>query len=653
MHHGVSPVWHRTSVHHQPGGRRTLGRGARPRDVGEGEELAPEPGTVGELIHFDGSATRIDGGGRCVLIQVVGFDGNPSIVVRLHAGRSWHRAVPSADGQSRYELRISEAVVTAHDAIFAAIRRPGGSCVLVVVSGRVEVTSAAVPGGLPVNALEAVALSSRGQVGRVRQLSPDDVAGDAWLEVNRMFDGDSPGPSSAVESPAVDSPPPPPSEPPAPPPRVSEAAPGGASRAGGEPGAPAVVPVPAPGATGTDPTAVAVAEPVPAPVPAERAAEERTPWSQSPVAAAGRRLRERLDRRRVGLLLVMVVAGGSLAVAYRQPSTMLLTVNGRQVRLPRTGSTVAAALEAADVPLRDGALYSAGTRRLLDRHFTPATLLVNGLPVSPGTRVRPGARIETTPGRDAVEATAQRQAPALPPPLPSVEHALWYPGVPGKEDQVYGVVSGEVLSRKPIVEPVPPRRELGNVVALTFDDGPHPLWTPQVLEILRSEGVKATFCVVGSVGEKHPDLVRAERDAGHAMCNHTKNHAEDLDRADPAKVAEEVEGGFHFLKTTLGAPPPLYRPPGGDVGATVIEVAQRNGMRVLRWTVDPRDHEKAPADVILARTLEAAGPGAVILLHDGGGDRAQTVAMLRPLIQQLKSRGFSFATPLAPPAPPG
>jgi peptidoglycan/xylan/chitin deacetylase (PgdA/CDA1 family) len=353
----------------------------------------------------------------------------------------------------------------------------------------------------------------------------------------------------------------------------------------------------------------------------------------------------------VGALLVALLAGGVLAVAYRQPSTMLLTVQGRQVRLPRMGATVAGALRAAHVVPQDGALYSAGTHTLLNRHFTPATYLVDGAPASAKTKVRGGVRVETSPGRDAVEATAQRQAPALPPPLPSVEHALWYPGVSGKEDQVYGVVSGEVVSRRPIVEPVPPRRELGNVVGLSFDDGPHPLWTPQILEILRSEGVKATFCVVGAVGKKHPELVQAERDAGHAMCDHTQNHAEHLDRASPQKVSDEVEGGFRFLRTTLGTPPPLYRPPGGDLNDTVIAVAQRNGMRVLRWTVDPKDYEKPPAAVILTRILDAVHPGDVILLHDGGGDRSQTVAMLRPLIQQLKARGFAFATPLGPPAP--
>ncbi|MDP9071510.1 MAG: polysaccharide deacetylase family protein, partial [Actinomycetota bacterium] len=335
------------------------------------------------------------------------------------------------------------------------------------------------------------------------------------------------------------------------------------------------------------------------------------------------------------------------------PTTMLLTVNGRQVRVARSNPTVATALEAAGVAPKDGTLFSAGTHTPLDRHFTPARLSVNGIPATRKTRVSAGARIDAAPGRDVVEATAQRQAPTPPPPLPPVEHSLWYPGTSGREDQVYGTVSGEVLSRRPLVEPVPPRREEGNIVALTFDDGPHPVWTPQVLEILRSEGVKATFCVVGSMGKKHVDLVQAVREAGHVLCNHTENHAEKLDTASSEKVVDEIDGGFRFLESAVGAPPPLYRPPGGHVGPKVIEVAQRKGMRVLNWTVAPRDHEKAPADVILARTLEAVRPGAVILLHDGGGDRAQTVAMLRPLIQQLKGRGFGFATPLGPPAPPG
>ncbi|MDP9072480.1 MAG: hypothetical protein M3N68_14590, partial [Actinomycetota bacterium] len=174
----------------EQGDEGALVNGAVTREVGEGEELAPEPGTVGELVHFNGSATRIDGGGRCVLIQVMGFHGEPAVVVRLHEGRSWHRAVPGAGGSGTYELRLSEAVVTAHDATFAAVRGTGGGCVLAVLQGRVEVSSSSALDGVAVGALEAVALSAHGQVGRVRALTPAEIAADAWLEVNRLFDGD-------------------------------------------------------------------------------------------------------------------------------------------------------------------------------------------------------------------------------------------------------------------------------------------------------------------------------------------------------------------------------------------------------------------------------------------------------------------------------
>lgn len=328
---------------------------------------------------------------------------------------------------------------------------------------------------------------------------------------------------------------------------------------------------------------------------------------------------------------------------------MTVVVDGQPVRMLRSQPTAASAVLASHLPSKDGSLLAVVSGAVLDAHFAPAGVLVNQVPALPLTKIGDGARVEVMPVPDVVEPTDHHEVAVPPPPLPDVEFYLSYPGAGGTEDQVFGTVSGEVVSRTPVVEVRPPRPEVGNVVALTFDDGPHPAWTPQILEILRSEGVRATFCVVGSVGATRPDLVVAERDAGHAMCDHTENHTIGLDRADPAKVVEEIEGGAQLLQSLLGAPPSFYRPPGGSLGPPVIDVAHRGGMRVLHWSVDSRDYTRPPAEALVAKVVGAVRPGSVILLHDGGGDRSQTVAALRPIIQQLKAKGFSFTTPLAPP----
>ncbi|MDP8976884.1 MAG: polysaccharide deacetylase family protein [Actinomycetota bacterium] len=182
-------------------------------------------------------------------------------------------------------------------------------------------------------------------------------------------------------------------------------------------------------------------------------------------------------------------------------------------------------------------------------------------------------------------------------------------------------------------------------VALTFDDGPDPRWTPAVLQILREEGVVATFCTVGTSSAAHPDLVRAEAAQGHAACNHTAHHDGHLDRRPLPDIASEVNGQADTLRSILGADPPYYRAPGGNLSPAMVDIAHQRGMRVLHWSADVADFRPNSPTAMTQTMLAFVRPGAIILLHDGGGDRSGTVAMLRPLIQQLKARGYVFVLP--------
>lgn len=576
-----------------------------PRAGGGIEELSADPGAVAERSHPGRWTTLVEGAGRCRFVRGRDSEGDPFVVVRQHSGRTWHRAEPGPSSPGRYELRLSGVVVSAHDATFTAIRRPEGGWVLVVLEGSVRVSD---PGGgdtIELRSLQALSVSAQSELGQRRQLTPGDVDTQPWVVANRARD------------------------------RVRDS----------DRGVPPSRPLPGPVRRGAPRP---VARPgVPPAIGQRGAVGENLAHALHQAAPGWARLQRAATPRRVAVTALVVLAG--LGLLPDQARTMLVTVNGRQVRVPRSQPTVAASLVAADLEYADGALLAAGTKTVLDAHFTPAIALVDGIPGSATTKVGERARIDVTPAPDVVEATGVRQAEVPPPPLPDVEYDLWYPGTSGIEEQVYGTVSGQIVSRTPMIEPIAPRAEQGNVVALTFDDGPHPVWTPQVLDILRSERVTATFCVVGALGEKHPDLVRAERDAGHTMCNHTRDHVLGLDRASPEKVIEQIEGGSQVLRSTLGEAPSLYRPPGGSLGPAVIEAAHVRGMRVLDWSIDSRDYTKPPAAALVTKILAAVRPGSVILLHDGDGDRSQTVAALRPLIQQLRARGFTFATPLGPP----
>jgi peptidoglycan/xylan/chitin deacetylase (PgdA/CDA1 family) len=336
---------------------------------------------------------------------------------------------------------------------------------------------------------------------------------------------------------------------------------------------------------------------------------------------------------------------------------MALYVNGVLRQVPGPGpTTVAAALAATGVQVEPARLVSAGSHKVLKADNGPPTYLLDGVAATALSPVGAGSYVVAVNGPEDVEEVVARSVPVPPgePALPEVEHSLWYPGVPGADDDLVGAVSGEVVSQRRVRDPVAARRELAPVVALTFDDGPDPRWTPVILQILREEGVKATFCVVGYLALRFPDMVKGAHGEGHVLCDHTMHHVEHLDGAPHPQVEQEVGDGLQAIRGLIGAPPPLYRAPGGHLGPDVIAVARSNGMRVLGWGIDPHDFERPPADVIVQRVIGALRPGAVILLHDGGGDRSATVAALRPIIQQAKALGWAFATPMfgPPPLPP-
>ncbi|MDR7866132.1 MAG: polysaccharide deacetylase family protein [Sporomusaceae bacterium] len=186
------------------------------------------------------------------------------------------------------------------------------------------------------------------------------------------------------------------------------------------------------------------------------------------------------------------------------------------------------------------------------------------------------------------------------------------------------------------------------IVALTFDDGPYPPYTGQVLDILREEGVPATFFVIGRNAEKYPDLMRRMVAEGHQVGNHTYNHV-DLLKADRATIADEVDRTSRAIAAITGAPAKVVRPPHGFRDAVVLEVMAERGLKVVEWSVLSRDWTNPGVATIAQRTLDKVKSGAVILLHDGDGvaataPRAQTVEAARQIIRDLKTRGFKFVT---------
>jgi len=177
-------------------------------------------------------------------------------------------------------------------------------------------------------------------------------------------------------------------------------------------------------------------------------------------------------------------------------------------------------------------------------------------------------------------------------------------------------------------------------IALTFDDGPHPEYTPQILALLKQENIRTSFFLVGSQAEKYPELVRAQMAAGHSIGNHTYHHVS-LPKIPEAYVAAEIKTCGDVLQSITGKAPDLFRPPGGDYNTQVAEAAEALGYTMVLWTDDPGDYASPGEQQILSRTLSDAGNGGIILLHDG---IQQTVDVLPRIIETLKAQGYRFVT---------
>jgi peptidoglycan/xylan/chitin deacetylase (PgdA/CDA1 family) len=180
-------------------------------------------------------------------------------------------------------------------------------------------------------------------------------------------------------------------------------------------------------------------------------------------------------------------------------------------------------------------------------------------------------------------------------------------------------------------------------IALTFDDGPDPRFTPAVLDILREHGVAASFFCVGINATAHPDLVARIAGAGHLVGNHTWSHPylPDLTRDE---LLRQVDATGAALATATGGAGDLVRPPYGGRTPDVLRWLAGHGLTTVLWDVDAGDWAAPGVDAITGRVTGTVTDGSVILMHDGGGDRTQTVAALPGILRDLLDRGHTFVT---------
>ncbi|MFE0728057.1 polysaccharide deacetylase family protein [Streptomyces antibioticus] len=184
----------------------------------------------------------------------------------------------------------------------------------------------------------------------------------------------------------------------------------------------------------------------------------------------------------------------------------------------------------------------------------------------------------------------------------------------------------------------------GRTMVLTFDDGPDPRYTPGVLDTLAEYDVRAMFFVCGEMAADHKDLLARMADEGHVVGNHTWSHplltslTRRQIRSEMTRTSEVIEDGY-------GEPPRWFRAPYGAWNRATFQLGAELGMEPLAWTVDTLDWTAPGTGTIVSRVQDGAGPGVVVLSHDAGGDRSQSVAALRRYLPRLLDSGYHITVP--------
>jgi len=188
------------------------------------------------------------------------------------------------------------------------------------------------------------------------------------------------------------------------------------------------------------------------------------------------------------------------------------------------------------------------------------------------------------------------------------------------------------------------------LVALTFDDGPSPVWTPQILDALNQAGIKATFFMLGDHVEQYPEIARRVAREGHEIGNHTYDHHVLLYYT-PAELEDEIAHAERVIKSVTGVSPKYFRPPKAWLTQKEKAIISRMGYKIVLWSLNSKDWVTFHDKQITSYILRHIRPGDIILFHDSGGalttqggDRRQTVKTILRLAKKLKERGYRFVT---------
>ena len=363
-----------------------------------------------------------------------------------------------------------------------------------------------------------------------------------------------------------------------------------------------------------------------------------------------------------GAVAVAVVAIGIFAfTTWDANKAVSVTINGQQQTIEGQQRTIEGLLDTNTVSVTPGNYVAVDGSVMREGEGTRATATINGQGTEDfSTRLNEGDDISLTNGSDITEEYTEGEPQALQPTLEvqgtGAVHLYTQKGEPGEKVVRTGNESGktaEVTTKEPVngvVQYYNVNTNGDKVIALTFDDGPWDTSTAAILDTLKEYDAKATFFTVGQKISGHEDLLQRAANEGHEIGTHTWDHAEGsgqgvsliLMSSDERK--QEVEKGLQAIKDATGQDASLmFRSPGGNFDASVASDLSNLIDAEIGWNIDTGDWQKPGVDTI-AQRIESASPGEIILMHDGGGDRSETVAALKQALPKLKEEGYRFMT---------
>ena len=374
--------------------------------------------------------------------------------------------------------------------------------------------------------------------------------------------------------------------------------------------------------------------------------------------------RRQRSKRAAFIALAVLIASAGVVVAFlygpyilRLPVTVML--NGQEVQVPLASPVGEIAEEHLDRSDLYGNLLAVDDSILDEYGGEPPIFTLRepgeaAFEAASDVSITSPVSITVDRGEDVVENIAEEEVDRVE-PGPQIRTGSGpigrvISGQPGITMRFYGELSGIEVEVVETQEMRPPEVRFIDVTqndpkffALTFDDGPNPDFTPDLLDLLAASDVSATFFVTGAQVSQHPELARRIVEEGHQIANHSYGHADyrtlsyDALRYDVNKAQDAIEAA-------TGERPTWIRPPYGAVNKDVYTRFITDGLTVALWNIDPQDWLRPGADAIADHTVRHAKPGSVVVLHDGGGERSQTIQATATMIARLQQAGFTLVT---------